>query len=107
MARVGYRVPELGERVQMGKFATAFRGVWGQVIDVKFKEAEIIKRGPFTFSDGRDETRVYILTDQGFPRYKGRRVVIEASPYELDGGLLDERPAIPDSQSVIHRKGRR
>ena len=30
------RIPQEGERVQMGKFATAFRGVWGQVVKVDF-----------------------------------------------------------------------
>jgi hypothetical protein len=84
----------------MGKFATAFPGVWGQVIKVVQNEPEIIQRGPFTFSDGRDDTEIYILTDQGFPRYKGRRVVIKASPYELDGGLLDDRPVIHTRRST-------
>ena len=96
MARVGYRVPELGERVQMGKFATAFRGVWGQVIDIKFNAPKLIERGGRELIDGRDHTEIFILTDRSFPNYQGKRVVIKASPYELDGGLRDERPVIPD-----------
>ena len=27
-------------------------------------------------------------------RYQGKRVVVKASPYELDGGVLDDRPVI-------------
>lgn len=92
MPRVGYRVPEIGERVQMGKFATAFRGVWGRVIQVEFNEPKFIERGGFEFYDGRDHTNIYILAE--LPIHNGRRTVIKASPYELDGGLLDERPVI-------------
>jgi hypothetical protein len=95
MPRVGYRVPELGERVQMGKFATAFRGVWGQVIDVKFNEPTLIERGERVLIDGRDHTEIFILTDL---TQNGRRVCVKASPYELDGGLRDYQPAIPDTR---------
>ncbi len=90
------RIPELGERVQLGKFATAFRGAWGQVVKIDRNPP----RGPILGRDrgivpgadgGANHTELYILTDLS---YNGRRVMVKASPYELDGGLLDERPVM-------------
>jgi hypothetical protein len=88
------RIPELGERVQMGKFATAFRGVWGQVIKVDDNPPKVpilgkqrgLIRGA---AGGVNHTEIYILTNL---TNQGKRVVIKASPYELDGGVLDDRP---------------
>lgn len=75
----------------MGKFATAFRGVWGQVL--KVEEEYIPKYDGHGRLNGHDRTNLYILTDL---TYQGKRVVVKASPYELDGGLLDKRPVVPD-----------
>jgi hypothetical protein len=98
MDRVGYRLPQKEEWVQMGKYATAFRGVWGQVKHIEHNEPKDVKRGPFKFSDGRDHTNIYIQafrSYKGLPlTYNGKFVVIKASHYELDGGLLDDRPVI-------------
>ena len=91
------RIPELGERVQMGKFATAFRGVWGQVVKIddnppvgpvlsKARRCSCRERG------WREPYRNLHLDRP--PLYNGKRVVIKASPYELDGGALDDRPVI-------------
>lgn len=80
------RIPELGERVQMGKYATGFPGVWGQVIKIDDNPPVGILRA----TGGASHVEVYILAE--LPLYRGKRVVIKASPYELDGGLLDERP---------------
>jgi hypothetical protein len=96
--RPGARIPEEGEWVQMGKYATAFRGVWGQVIKVDFNPPptpvlgghrviqDRVVRGA---SGGAEHTELYILTKltQG-----GKRVCVKASPYEIEGALLDERP---------------
>jgi hypothetical protein len=88
------RIPELGERVQMGKFATDFRGVWGEVIKVDDNPPPGPILAKATGGDGHVE--IYIAAFYpGTTRallYNGRRVVIKASPYELDGGLLDDRP---------------
>lgn len=75
----------------MGKFATAFRGVKGQV--VKIDEEYVPKYDGLGRLNGHDRTNLYILTDL---TYNGKRVVVKASPYELDGGLLDNRPVVPD-----------
>ena len=100
------RIPQEGERVQMGKFATAFRGVWGQVIKVKYNPPPVpgtandLLSRPRLLQDGNvipgagggaNHTEIYIATDL---RYNGKRVVVKASPYELDGGVLDDRPII-------------
>ncbi len=88
------RIPELGERVQLSKYATAFRGVWGQVVKIDRSPP----RGPILGRDrgivpgadgGVNHTELYILTDL---THNGKRVMVKASPYELDGGALDERP---------------
>ena len=90
------RIPQEGERVQMGKFATAFRGVWGQVVKVDFNPpvgpilSKAIGSVPGA-AGGANHTEIYIMTDL---RYNGKRVVVKASPYELDGGVLDDRPVI-------------
>ncbi len=84
MARA--RIPELGERVQMGPLATAFRGVKGQV--VKVEEGYVAKTDALGRPGGHDRTGIYIMTEL---TYNGKRVVVKASPYELDGGLLDQR----------------
>ena len=87
------RIPELGERVQLSKYATAFRGVWGQVV-------RIVRNPPpgpiLGLTGGPDHTELYILTDL---HYNGKRVVVKATPYELDGGALDDRPVIARESS--------
>jgi hypothetical protein len=93
------RIPEPGEWVQMGKYATAFRGVWGKVVKIRRNPPPLGELPPVEGrypTGGKDETHLYI---QAAHSYKGRwltlngkYVVIKASPYELDGGLLDDRP---------------
>lgn len=79
------RIPELGEWVQMGKYATAFRGVWGQVIKIDRNPPQ----GVLAATGGDNHTELYILTGL---THSGKRVVVKASPYELEGALLDQRP---------------
>ncbi len=80
------RIPAVGERVQMGPLATAFRGVKGQV--VKIHDDYVDKTDPLGRAAGHDRVGVYIMTDL---HYNGKRVVVKASPYELDGGIIDGR----------------
>lgn len=69
----------------MGKFATAFRGVKGQVIKIDYSPPQ----GILSATGGKDHTELFILTNFS---HRGKRVVIKASPYELEGALLDQRP---------------
>lgn len=82
----------------MGKFATAFRGVWGQVVRVDHNplpgrilgKPRVLAGGVVPGAvGGVNHTEIYIMTNL---TNNGKRVVIKASPYELDGGLLDNRP---------------
>lgn len=91
----------------MGKFATAFQGVWGQVVKVEYNppptpvlsKTRIIegRRVPGA-SGGAEHTEIYIQAYRsygGLPLTQGGKyVVIKASPYELDGGVLDDRPIL-------------
>jgi hypothetical protein len=105
MARPGQRIPEEGEWVQMGKYATAWPGLWGQVIKVDFnpppmrvlgRDRVIQDRVVRGASGGIEHTEVYIQAHWSYkgPRLaqNGKLVVVKASPYELEGALLDERP---------------
>ncbi len=87
------RIPELGEYVQMGEFATPIqvgkdyypvRGWKGQVI--KIDEHHIPKVDPLGNPNGHGRTDLYIAMPV---TYNGKRVVVRASPYELDGGILE------------------
>lgn len=83
----------------MGKYATAFRGVWGKVVKIRRNPPPLGELRPIQGrypTGGKDETHLYI---QAHKAYKGlpltlggKYVVIKASPYELDGGVLDDRP---------------
>lgn len=66
----------------MGEYATAFRGVKGQV--VKVDENYVPKRDAYGNSTGHNRTDLFIMTDL---HYNGKRVVVRASPYELEGAL--------------------
>lgn len=77
-----------GDRVQMSKYATAFRGVKGQVIKID-EDPYVPTLDPF--KRPQDRRNIYIMTDL---TYNGKRVVVKASPYELDGGVLDDRPIL-------------
>lgn len=79
------RIPELGEYVQMGKYATAFRGVKGQVVKIDRSPPQ----GVLKATGGDNHVELYILTALS---YGGKRVMVKASPYELEGALLDQRP---------------
>lgn len=94
------RIPEEGEWVQLSKYATAFRGVWGQVIKVDYNPPPTRVLGKTRIAGdrivpgadgGANHTEIYILTRL---TNNGKRVCVKASPYELDGGVLDERPVI-------------
>lgn len=78
------RIPELGERVQFGPLATVKElvGVRGQVIRVEARY--VPKLDPLGRENGHDKTNLYIATPL---TYNGKRVVVKASPYEIDGAL--------------------
>jgi len=96
----------------MGKFATAFRGVWGQVRRVDYNPPPPLVLGKKRIIDGRsvpgadggaNHTELYIQayrSYRGLPLTQGGKyVVIKASPYELDGGVLDDRPILAKAKN--------
>jgi hypothetical protein len=70
------RIPEIGEQVEFGKYATSYKGEQGEVVEIE-DHGEV---GGYRHVDVWVKTNIY---------EDGKRVLVACSPVELAGMVVE------------------